>query len=459
MAGPALLHAYSYAHASTLARSRARGSARLTLATSSTGDLPHPYFLEGALVAPRRAADAMLAVARVARTRFFAPPAMVAKRIAAADPVVTCTAERVRFEAFSACAGVYTRFDLDASGLRASHVTPGTTNVDFNAEMRALLARIGATEEVELSVGKELVRVASAGREVIERKVPLPVRWLRSFGEVQAILSRMKPALRVSSVEARRFVRALPRQPSRGVSWVVGSGRGLRLSQVGAREGVMIGGLGRLAVLDEALGGASELLGYGEPGGSSAWEVVYPEGRFTLALSPEAWRGFSGEGGLLADLASDGRASPAKSVLATVRAKLRWQASLDPRALAREAGCSEGQTRKALATLASRGLVGFELGNSSYFHRELPLPIDALDGMHPRLEDAKKLLEAGAVSGLTTRGATSRACVAGAYEVSLAADGFKCSCPWYGKHGVARGPCKHVLAVQLATARDDGEDG
>jgi hypothetical protein len=389
---------------------------------------------------------------------------MVAKAIAAADPVVTCTAERLRFEAFSACAGVYARFDLDASGLLSRHQTSGTTNVDFNPEMRALLARVGATEEVELSVGRDRVRVASGGREVVERKVPLPIRWLRSFGEVQAILSRLKPQLRVSSAEARRFLRGLPRQPSRGASWVVSSGRGLRLSQVAPREAVMIGGAGRLRVLDDALSGATELQGYGEPGGSSAWELVYPEGRFVLALSPEPWRGFSGEGGLLQDLVSDGADTAGKSILAAVRAKLRWQTALDPRALARELRCTDASVRAALATLASRGLVGYELRTASYFHRELPLPIDALDGMHPRLEDAQKLLESGAVSPVARRGATSRARVAaksrteGAYEVSLGPDAFRCTCPWYGKHGSTRGPCKHVLAVQLSIASDGSEE-
>ena len=27
--------------------------------------------------------------------------------------------------------------------------------------------------------------------------------------------------------------------------------------------------------------------------------------------------------------------------------------------------------------------------------------------------------------------------------------GWRCSCPWYGKHQDSRGPCKHVLAVEM----------
>jgi hypothetical protein len=55
--------------------------------------------------------------AEVARTRYYEPPQMVAARIRAADPVVTSNVDRLRFESFSACAGVYARLDLDPDSL------------------------------------------------------------------------------------------------------------------------------------------------------------------------------------------------------------------------------------------------------------------------------------------------------------------------------------------------------
>jgi hypothetical protein len=142
MTGAALLQTYRYAEPSSLEGSP--GSRKLTLASSPPDGstiAATPYFFEGKLLAPKRSADAMLTVARVARTRFFTPPAMLAKILAAADPVVTCQPERIRFESFSACAGVYARFDLHAHGFTANRLRSGTTNVDFNADMRALLAR------------------------------------------------------------------------------------------------------------------------------------------------------------------------------------------------------------------------------------------------------------------------------------------------------------------------------
>jgi len=38
-----------------------------------------------------------------------------------------------------------------------------------------------------------------------------------------------------------------------------------------------------------------------------------------------------------------------------------------------------------------------------------------------------------------------------AYAVRL--DPPRCSCPWWSKHPGDRGPCKHLLAVQLVAAR------
>ena len=36
------------------------------------------------------------------------------------------------------------------------------------------------------------------------------------------------------------------------------------------------------------------------------------------------------------------------------------------------------------------------------------------------------------------------------HRVRLSAEGARCTCPWWAKHHGDRGPCKHVLAVQLS---------
>ena len=80
--------------------------------------------------------------------------------------------------------------------------------------------------------------------------------------------------------------------------------------------------------------------------------------------------------------------------------------------------------------------------------------------LQPRLRDARRLVERAAVRVEPEDAAGLAAWVAGArgieYRVRSTEDGWTCTCPWYGRHRGDRGPCKHVLAVQMvATATDD----
>lgn len=440
----ALVQSYAYLQPSVA--ERGRDGARLVLATSSPGEVPNPFFFAGTIAAPRRCADGMLLVARVARTRFYVPPAMLAKILAAADPVVTCTKTGVRFESFSACAGVYARFDLGESAFDVEHASPGTTNVDFNPEMRAVLDKTRATDDFRLSVGRAAVKVATPRSEAIERKVPLPVRWVKSFGEVQAILAAMTPRLRVDAAQARQFLKALPKT-SRGASWVVKAGAGLRLSQVATKDGVKAGGLHRLGVLADVANDAVALHVYGDDHGSSAWEVELPDARFVIVLSPESYRGFSGEGRLLLDLAGD----RVDAAVAAIRARLKWQTAIDPASFG-ALGIDAETAARALAILASRGLVGYDLAAAAYFHREFPFSVGDLDALHPRLEAARTLVDAGAVS----KDGRVAASDGGSYRVTVGDDAYTCTCAWFSKHGVTRGPCKHVLAMSLLQEDAEG---
>ena len=60
----------------------------------------HPRFFDGFLQQPDQTAVGLLACARVARTRYYEPPGMVAAILRAADPVVTSEAANLRFESF-----------------------------------------------------------------------------------------------------------------------------------------------------------------------------------------------------------------------------------------------------------------------------------------------------------------------------------------------------------------------
>lgn len=444
--------AYSYVRPSAL--TFAEGQADLMLATSggrtAAGPAAHPVFFDGFLGHPGQAAAALLAVAKVARTRFYTPPGMVAAILRAADPVVTSNRDRLRFESFSACCGVYARFDALPGSLDGNVVDTGTTNVDFNPPMRDALARIGGLKPLHLQVGEDVV-VRTLDAEVTEKKVPLPERWLKGFAEVQLACATVAPAFEVAASEARRFIRGLPSSGSRKPVWVVHAGRGLRVTTRPTPDGVSLSGLDRLRPLEPLLRFARSLRAYAAPhdphGATGLWELELDDARLVLALSPESSRGFSGEGGVLWDLASEESTDDAD----LVSALLAFEPRIDIARLSADAGLPEDRITRALGRLGAAGRVGYDAAEAAYFHRELPYDADRLAAMHPRLRDASALVDAGAVR-LDGDAAYIRSGES-THVVRRTADGDRCTCPWFAKHKGSRGPCKHVLAASLIRRR------
>jgi hypothetical protein len=128
----------------------------------------------------------------VVGSRFYLPPSMLARILALADPIVTGGGGLLRFEGFSACCSTYCRVDLLAEAIDGTWLGHGTTNVDFGAAMRAGLARIRDTDRVGLAVGSDLVSLRRGDQTIVERKVALPVRWLKGLVEVQAYQARVE---------------------------------------------------------------------------------------------------------------------------------------------------------------------------------------------------------------------------------------------------------------------------
>jgi uncharacterized Zn finger protein len=43
------------------------------------------------------------------------------------------------------------------------------------------------------------------------------------------------------------------------------------------------------------------------------------------------------------------------------------------------------------------------------------------------------------------------------HRVMLSENDGRCTCPWYSKHPGERGPCSHLLAVEIAAGRAGAE--
>lgn len=432
----------------TYAAASAASADALRLATPAT-QRPGVFF-DGFVEHPVPAARALLLVAAVAARRFHEPGALVAARIRNADPVVTAEPGRLRFESFSVCAGVHARLDLTEDGLDVRACAPGTTNVDFNDPVRAALAGVRTTEPLRVTVGRDELTLQTLDATAVEQRVPLPERWVKGFGEVQAALAGAELLVELDRIRAQRFLAALPGGDA--VAWAEPTRTGVRLGQTRRPGSVCVAGPTRLRALLPLMRFAGGLRAYGNPDADGpttvAWVLALPGGRITLTLSPEPDRGFSGEGGLLLDLVDRRARDDAATVGHALAGRTRF--GLDDAAQA--AGLPRERTTRALTWLALYGHLGADPADRAYFWRHLPYPEDVLAAEPARLRDARALADAkqadrGAGSTWTVRSGDAE------YRATLDATGrFSCTCPWGARHGTSRGPCKHVLAAALEAA-------
>ncbi|NXY94955.1 SWIM zinc finger family protein [Streptomyces sp. BR123] len=446
------MQALAYARPSALTSDR--GGRLLGLETSGgltpVGHEAHPQFFAGFLSSPQAAARGLLAVADVASARYYQRTLR-----ASLDPVVTANGDRIRFESFSGCCGVYARLDVLPEGLDGADTGHGTTNVDVNNPLRDALSRLSGDEPLHLRVGPDELAVTTLDGPVVEKKVPLPDRWLRGFAESQVVSAGFDLRAELGASDAVRFLRSLPRSSTagaaRGPLWVVPAGAALRPTTRPVPGAVCLPGPERLAALQRVLRYATGLRVYGPAahGGAataSAWEVALPGMRLTLTLSPEPARGFSGEGGVLEALATDDAARDAD----LVSVLLAWEPRIDTADLAAQCGLSQERVRAALARLGTAGRVGYDVAEAAYFHRELPYDARRAERHNPRLVAARALLAEGSV--LLHADATATV-LSGErrYQVREAATGvLSCTCQWWADHRGRRGPCKHALAVRMA---------
>src|SRR5699024_4086517 len=121
-----------------------------------------------------------------------------------------------------------------------------------------------------------------------------------------------------------------------------------------------VGNPERLRLLAPLARFATWLRVYGGEGGTSAFTVGLGEaGTFTLVLSPAAWRGFSGEGAVLAPLIAQTLQPQADDAALDLAFQPRLKG--DP---------------AVLDVLAARGRAGYDLEAGSHFHRDLPYDLD-----------------------------------------------------------------------------------
>ena len=429
----------------------------LELATDQT-NATLPCMFEGKLLRPKIATTMLLLLPKLATSRFYTPPNMLSQILAVSDPVFTCAQDILRLESLSACASAYARMDIDADACDGEFISKGTTNVDFQPKLRDALAAFTTDSNLGLSVGKEQVRVSIENAEFIERKIKLPSRWQKGFAEISAYQSKMFLIHDVSKISASRFLQTLPGNDNdKADYYVVNRREELALTQQKQQDGLKIAGLGRLKILKSLIPYIDRLrICSDKSGNASSWLINAGPYKLEFVLSAAAYRGFSGEGQLLEGLAS----AESERHIAHVRAALNWQSRIEIDKLATTCNTTVETIESCLATLGSSGLVGFDCSSSAYFHRELPFKPERTLSLNPRLRGAKQIVEGEVIEIVEERADLIEARVDGSgvkHTVRKTPDATSCTCLWFAKHQNNRGPCKHILSLQILLHKIHGE--
>lgn len=447
MAATALSYSYRYPFESAVLESASAPTMRLATSIDGTSD---DLFFDGSLRQPALVGKCLTVLSSIVRTRFYQPldPMML-------DPVVTSGGGMLRFEGFSSCCGVYARVDLAPDAFDTDLRGKGTTNVDFNDAMRTALRRLSDNDDAQLQVGGEGVTLRTDKDKVVERKVKLPVRWIKGFCEVQAYQPRMTPHFELTQNDARTLFRSFPKGSNaiRPVH-ITRTGRTMRLASRVQRGSVQLEGADRVRVLEPLIPYTKQLnIWYDNDAHTSGWELQFGIGRMFTLVSPELNRGFSGEGQMLSRLAT----GQWQTAMPAVTDFLNWQSQIDIAEISRSSRVGEAEIEAALAVLGARGLVGFDVSSNNYFHRVLPFDMDKVEKQQPRLVAARKLTDADGVKLFEDTPDGPNYQVAGTnveHFVRLRPDGDRCTCQWFNRYQGQRGPCKHILAARIVK---DGE--
>uniref|UniRef100_A0AB33J0L3 SWIM zinc finger domain-containing protein n=1 Tax=Prevotella sp. GTC17254 TaxID=3236794 RepID=A0AB33J0L3_9BACT len=402
-----------------------------------------PCFFYGNIVQPFILARCLVALSKVVQASFTVNWAAVR------DPIVTAGNDRLRFEGFSGCAGVYARVDVMPDGHTGEFLDNGTTNVDFNQPMLNALNMTGQNDRLTISVGAKEMEVYTEKAKAVERKVPLPTKWIKGLTTVQIYQSQAVLRYRFSRMQLLQLFQSMPKGTLKTDFYLqIRNGRPV-FSPIPSTDAICIGGIHRLRLLEPLLPLADELHIFAHPNDQiTIFTFYFGTLKFSLSLSRDCYRGFSGEGAALDSLMDDVPEEWISAIDNYCFSNQQFNADL----FAIEHGIDRRLTDQLTTRLAAMGLLGFDLDENSYYYRRLPFKLERIMSLNPRAANAMNLINEDRIQLVSVSSDRVEALVMGdsgvRHTVVLDKNQERCTCQWYSKHQGERGACKHVLAVR-----------
>ncbi|RFM37017.1 SWIM zinc finger family protein [Chitinophaga silvisoli] len=408
---------------------------------------PASCFFQGFLTQPYIISRCLITLSAIVQSSFNLSPFQMALM---RDPIATAGNEKLRFEGFSHCAGIYARVDVLPDAIDGEFPANGTVNVDFNQPMINALASVGKQGQMRLHIGAAAISVqTTASKKVVERKVPLPLKWMKGLTSVQVFLSASEQVHTFNQLQAMQLFKSIPAGQPKADHYLILRGNKPMFSPAKAANALCVGGVHRLKLLEPLLPLANELRVFAGPDQqSTTWHLYFGDVRFSFSLSRECWRGFSGEGAALESLIAD----VPDEWLDAMNKYSHANQEFNPALMALKENIHFDKVDNLTGRMAAMGLLGYDLDERQFFYRRLPFRQSRILQLNPRMKDAEKLLEEDKVVILENTGSRVNARVEGSgmqHTVVIDQDKARCTCTWFAKHQGDRGPCKHILAVKI----------
>jgi len=403
------------------------------------------------------------------------------------DPVITVHPDQIFFECFSKDESSYGRLAASYNvfhelGDRAN----GTTNIDYSEKLYSEFQKIRSYKTTSLDIDPGGFNVqTSMEAQYREVKIDLPDTWVRGFLQVSAAATLKANVVELHPMDVHNLCFVLRRNkelfgprslrfkltPGGPVSVVVEPWNHVvqmpRSRQTDGNGGeIRVWGRRRLHILERLLPRAKRvrvfLLGTGLP---TYWVVDLGELSFTLGLSGWTQNNWSESGNFDLMAAREDVDDITRQRVFDELGKT-WLAT--PEDLAAKTNLSTPIVASALAGWVQAGRAIYDLDKGVYRKRELtrdPLPMDKLRFANPREEAAAQLLARGKIAidkvdtneGLALTGRVQDR--AKLYAVELVFDGDRrlvegeCSCDYFIRNRLHKGPCEHMLAMRAAHRR------
>jgi hypothetical protein len=403
------------------------------------------------------------------------------------DPVITVHPDQVFFECFSRDESSYGRLAasyevFEQLGDRAN----GTTNIDYSEKLYGEFQKIRSYKTTTLEVDPGGFNVQTTTEDHYrEVKIDLPDSWVRGFLQVSSAATLGAHVVELHPMDVHNICFILRRNKElfgpRSLRFALAPGEPVTVTVEpwgtkiecprskmieGSEAEIRVWGRRRLFILERLLPRAKRvrafLLGTGLP---SFWVVDLGELSFTLGLSGWTQNNWSEAGNFDLMAAREDVDDITRQRVFTELGKT-WLAT--PAELAQKTGLDTPIVASALAGWVQAGRAIFDLDRGVYRKRELtkePLPIDRLRFANEREESAARLVMRAKIAidridtgdGLTIGGRVQDGRKLVACRMTFDADrrlvDGECSCDFFIRNRLHKGPCEHMLALRAAHRR------